>query len=177
MLQNFKGTDLFVRELSSQDMESAKEFMDFYNSFVEEDAMLAINEKIRSKEEQRENLEKQLNDIERKNLIYTVVYDGQKICATLKMKKGKGRSKHVGTLTLAVRDGYRRLGLGKFFLSLIEEKAKKVGVKILRLSVLPQNEPALNLYKKFGYQRVASIPKQIEYKGDFVEEIVMIKEL
>jgi len=36
---------------------------------------------------------------------------------------------------------------------------------------------AQNLYKKFDFKKVAKIPKQLQYKGRLLDEIIMIKEL
>lgn len=49
--------------------------------------------------------------------------------------------------------------------------------KIIKLSVYSKNKIAQNLYKKFGFKKVAKIPKQFQYKGKLLDEVIMIKEL
>jgi len=49
--------------------------------------------------------------------------------------------------------------------------------KIILLSVFSTNNIAINLYKKFGFKKVAKIPKQFQYKGKLVDEIVMMRYL
>ena len=60
---------------------------------------------------------------------------------------------------------------------ILKEAEKELKPKIIRLSVFPENTIAQNLYKKFGFKKVARVPKQLEYKGKLTDEIIMIKEL
>lgn len=62
--------------------------------------------------------------------------------------------------TLAVLPGYRKLGIGSKLLTLCESE---VDLPRIRLSVRQSNHPAIELYKKFGYQHVDTWPKY--YKG------------
>jgi ribosomal protein S18 acetylase RimI-like enzyme len=59
----------------------------------------------------------------------------------------------------------------------LELAKKKLRPKIIELSVFENNEIAQNLYKKFGFKRVAKIPKQIQYKGKLINKIIMILEI
>jgi len=45
------------------------------------------------------------------------------------------------------------------------------------LEVYVNNEPAIKLYKKMGFKRVARIPKHIQYKGKLIDEFIMQLEL
>jgi len=49
--------------------------------------------------------------------------------------------------------------------------------KIIRLNVFPTNKPAISLYRKFGFKKVAKIPKQISYLGKLIDEIIMLRRL
>lgn len=52
----------------------------------------------------------------------------------------------------SVEKNYREKGYGKLILDKIEAIAKKnEKIKLLLLRVLPENKPALNLYRKQGY--------------------------
>ena len=96
------------------------------------------------------------------------------------MKLLMGRKNHVAEIGITIAKGYRGIGLGRYMMKRILELAKtelKPNPKIIRLSVYANNVPAISLYKKIGFKRVAKIPKQIQYGRKLVDEIVMILEL
>jgi len=57
----------------------------------------------------------------------------------------------------------------------LAKKELKPKFKIIRLNVLPTNKPAISFYKKLGFKKVAVVPKQIQYKGNLVDEIIIMK--
>jgi ribosomal protein S18 acetylase RimI-like enzyme len=64
--------------------------------------------------------------------------------------------------------------LGREIIKLTKERLK---IKIVRLGVYSANKPAQKLYKKLGFKMVASIPKQVQYKGKLIDEFIMLKYL
>ena len=103
-------------------------------------------------------------------------YD-DKIIGTTGIDLDRWRKDHVGNFGITVRQGYRGIGLGKFLMAEILKLAKKElkpKPKIIRLSVYPNNKPAIALYKKFGFKIAANIPKQIQYKGKLINETIML---
>jgi len=78
---------------------------------------------------------------------------------------------------ITIRKDYRRIGLGNYLMKEIIKLAKKElkpKPKIIRLSVFSNNKPAINLYKKHGFKKVAVIPDQLQYKGRLVDQAVML---
>ena len=64
-------------------------------------------------------------------------------------------------VNFGVIDKYRNLGYGSFFLAHILEETKKMGYIKITLKVKSDNTAALNLYRKFGFNRVNTF---IEWK-------------
>jgi len=98
----------------------------------------------------------------------------------VQIELGKERQNHVGGLGISIRNGYRGIGLGEYLMKEIiklTKKELKPKPKIIRLSVLPNNKPAIGLYKKCGFKKVAAVPKQMQYKGKLLDEIVMLLDL
>ncbi len=56
----------------------------------------------------------------------------------------------------------------------LAKKELKPKLKIIRLSAMSINKPALGLYKKLGFKIVGRIPKQLEYKSKLIDEIIML---
>jgi ribosomal protein S18 acetylase RimI-like enzyme len=59
----------------------------------------------------------------------------------------------------------------------LEEHARKVGLKILALTVFATNQHAINLYEKMGFIETGRIPKRFFKEGTYVDEIIMTKTL
>jgi len=57
-------------------------------------------------------------------------------------------------VTLAVRDDYRRRGVGELLLLTIIETARLAGQEVVTLECRVSNAVALRLYEKYGFQRV-----------------------
>jgi RimJ/RimL family protein N-acetyltransferase len=62
-------------------------------------------------------------------------------------------STHVADLGLMVAADHRRQGIGTALLDAAVAWAKGSGVRKLELHVFPWNEPAIQLYERFGFER------------------------
>ena len=62
-------------------------------------------------------------------------------------------------VTIAVRDDYRRRGVGELLLITIIETARLAGQEVVTLECRVSNEVALRLYEKYGFQRVGVRPR------------------
>jgi putative acetyltransferase len=144
---------------------------------VKEDALLMINKKV-SFEEEKEWLKNKFKSIKAKKIIYFLAEYNNKIIGSCEIELRIGRHNHVGEFSIAIASGYRRVGLGTFLgQKVVEEAKKRLKIKIARLSVYSENKPAQALYKKLGFKKVAMIPKQVQYKGRLIDEIIMLKYL
>lgn len=178
-IKKFNGKKIEIRKLSNKDLRNIKKFQDFINSLIGEDIQISRNKKVSLKGE-REWLAGMLKKIKKRISVLLVAEDNKLIVGTTEIALGRGRQSHIGLFGITIRNGYRGIGLGKYLMGEIIKLAKnelKPKPKILRLSVFPTNKPALTLYKKYGFKRVARIPKQLEYKGRLADEIVMIRDL
>jgi ribosomal protein S18 acetylase RimI-like enzyme len=174
----FKGK-IKIEELSKEDLKLAKEFLDFINSLIDEDAQIAVNEKSDIKEEIKW-LKQNLEGVRKKKKVFCIAKDDKKIIGIASIEMRDLRESHLGILGISVRKEYRGMGLGKYLMKEVLNLAKrklKPKPKIIRLSVFSTNKIAQNLYKKLGFKTVAKIPKQIQYKGKLIDEVVMIKEI
>ena len=166
-----------IRKLLPSDLKRAKMFQSFINSLIEQEAMISANKK-KSLKEEKEWIKGALKNMRKKRQIVLVAQEKNKVVGIAEIKLEKERRSHVGEFAISIKKEYRGMGLGKKLTTEILKLAKKeLKPKIIRLSVFSQNKIAQKLYKKFGFKKVAKIPKQIQYKGRLIDEIVMIKEL
>ena len=80
---------------------------------------------------------------------------------------------HIGNF--AVKEGYRKRKIGTMLMQYIIEEASKQGGKFFYLEVRKSNCPAINLYKRFGFEPL-SIRKKY-YADNDEDAIVMCKYL
>jgi RimJ/RimL family protein N-acetyltransferase len=170
MIVEIGGRKFIARKARLSD---AKAALDFINSLVEEDAQISINKKMTLKEES-EWIKNQIK-MERKKQLYSIcLFDRNKMIARVDLRKGTGRGSHVAELGIAVRNGYRGIGIGKFLMRKAIEMARKdKDIKIITLRVFSTNKSAIDLYKKIGFKVVARLPKRNYYKGKYVDDLVM----
>jgi RimJ/RimL family protein N-acetyltransferase len=86
-------------------------------------------------------------------------------------------SEHVADLGVMVAQGYRRLGIGRALMQAAEAWARKGGVRKIELHVFPHNAAALALYESLGYEREGLRRGQYRRGDEYVDAILMAKEL
>ena len=82
-------------------------------------------------------------------------------------------SAHVADLGLMVAQDARRQGVGRALLEASVEWAKASGVRKLELHVFPWNEPAIQLYERFGFEREGVRKGHYARAGEDVDAILM----
>jgi len=152
--------------------EDLDDLLDFINSLVREEAPILGTREV-SRVEEAEWLARRLVSIEKGEMIYLVAEVDGRVVAGAEINMHRGHKSHVGTLGIAVKNGYRRIGIATKLMEVLVREAKKHGLKLIVLDVYENNYPARALYKKFGFKEVGRVPKAIFWKGKYVDEIRM----
>ena len=170
------GKKITLSELSEKDVLLASDFKNFINSFIDEDALIFMNKKV-SQDVEKKWLKEQVEKVKNKRAVFLVARDGNTIVGTASVDRADiWRKSHVGEFGITIRKGYRGMGIGAFMMEKIIPLAeKRLKISVLRLGVYPPNKAAISLYKRFGFKKVAAIPRQIQYKEKLISEIIMIK--
>lgn len=177
MAKVFHNKKVIIRFLTKSDLNKVEKFLDYINSLVKEKAQI-MHHQLFSLAEEKKWLKEQLRDIKNKKEVMLVAEADNKIIGIVDVKLAKGRQSHIADFGISIRQGYRRLGLGKFLTKQIIELArKKLKPRFIRLSVFATNKIAQKLYRKFGFKVINRIPYQFQYKGKLVDEIIMMKTL
>jgi RimJ/RimL family protein N-acetyltransferase len=86
-------------------------------------------------------------------------------------------SRHVADLGLMVAAAARRQGIGWSLLEQAVEWARQTGVRKLELHVFPHNEPAIQLYERFGFVREGYRTSHYRRGHEYVDAILMAFDL
>lgn len=172
----FGDKKIKIKKLAKKDLENVKKFQNFIDSLVEENTQIKKNKKISLKEE-RNWLQQRLKAIKNHKQVSLVAEVNNKVVGFTNIHLHFGRQEHIGSFNISIRNGYRNLGLGTHLTNEILKLARKElkpRPRMIRLNVLPTNKPALKLYTKFGFKKVAVVPKQFNLNGKLVDEIIML---
>lgn len=165
------GRRVILRTLKWEDLD---DLLDFINSLVEEGANILRTEKV-SREEEIEWLSGIFKRLEKGEIFCVAAEVDGRLVANSEILKGTGNSRHVGVIGIAIKKGFRGIGIGTEMMKALQEYARKMGLKVLTLSVFANNQHAINLYKKMGFIETGRIPKRFFKDGAYIDEIIMTK--
>ena len=112
----FSDKKIIIRKIIKSDLKNIKKFQVFINSFLIEDAKLSINKKV-TPNAQKEFLKKTLDGMRNKSKVYLVVESDNKIIGASDIELLGQRRNHIGSFGIAIKAGYRGVGLGKYLMS------------------------------------------------------------
>lgn len=156
--------------------EDLDDFLEIINSLVDEGADILRTERV-SKEEEIDFLSKVLSRLEKDEMFYLVAEVDGKVVAVSEISKRGGYEKHVGVIGIAIRNGFRDLGIGTEIMKTLVEQVQKMGLKVLTLSAFATNKPAIHVYEKVGFVQTGTIPKKHFKEGKYIDEIILTKVL
>lgn len=83
------------------------------------------------------------------------------------------RLAHTGEIALSVRKKYWHIGVGSAIMETLIELAKEASLKNVELGVYADNERAIALYKRFGFEEVGRHRGRFCVDGEYYDEILM----
>lgn len=176
MIKTFNGKKIKINRLSKKDLGRVKQFQDFINSLVKEDAQIRVNKK-QSLKQEKEWLERNLLKSKKQKAVILIAEQASKIIGNVGIDLDRGRNDHVGKFWIALKQGYRGMGLGTYLSTEIIKLAKKElkpKPKIIILDVYSTNKKAIRFYLRLGFKKVAVLPRYAQYKGKLISEIIML---
>ena len=109
------------------------------------------------------------------HLQIVALLDGR-LVGTAGVHPDKGRRSHVGGIGMCVHDEFQRRGIGAALLAaLIEAADRWFNLRRLELAVYVDNEPAIALYKKFGFVIEGTRRQDAFRDGAFVDSYMMAR--
>jgi len=87
------------------------------------------------------------------------------------------RSRHRASLVVGVRKAYYGKSVGSSLMAKAESWAQEVGITRLELTVVEENERAISVYKKMGYEIEGTRVNALYINDEYVNELYMGKNL
>jgi len=165
------GRRVVIRSIRWEDLNGAIEFI---NSLAAEG--FESTQRV-TRSEEADWLGKRLARMEKGELIEAVAEVDGKIVANSEVEKRTGVMSHVGYLGMAVRSGYRGIGIGTEIMRALIEEARTAGLMVLILDHYETNKAARGLYEKVGFKEAGRIPKAIHRDGTYTDLFRMVLEL
>ena len=86
------------------------------------------------------------------------------------------RRRHVGQIGIAVRDDWQGKGIGTALMQAAVDLADKwLNLVRLELDVYSDNEPAIKLYKKFGFVIEGTMSRYSFRDGEYIDTLMMAR--
>jgi putative acetyltransferase len=109
------------------------------------------------------------------NVAIVAVLEGRLVGAA-DIARGKGRRDHVGGIALVVHDDFHGRGIGAALLGALVDTADNwLNLRRLDLAVYVDNEPAIRLYKRFGFVVEGTRRAAAFRDGAFVDDYIMAR--
>lgn len=105
---------------------------------------------------------------------------GDKVVGDLGLTQLRSNIKylHRAYLGISIRQQYSGYGLGSFMVDIALKQAKENGFEQVELGVYSDNEKAIRLYEKHGFEKYGIQPRAFKHKdGTYRDEIIMVKML
>ncbi len=151
----------------------------YINALSKEKTYISFQGENISLKEEEKYLRENLKNIDDKKMVQILLFVDGKFAGISEIKFGEMVNKHVGNLGISIAKGFRGKGMGKLIMRTILKEAKKVApsLKIVTLQVFSNNNIGRGMYKKFGFKEIGLLPKGILYKGSYIDDIMMYKEV
>lgn len=164
------GRKVVLRTIRWEDLD---DLLEMINSLVEEKADIVRAEKV-SRTEEIDWLAKALSRLEKEEGFYLVAEVDGKVVANSEIGRGyTSYDRHVGGIGIAIREGFRDIGIGTEMMRTLIKQARAMGLKVLKLSAFENNKRAIHVYERLGFVQTGRIPRKFFKEGKYVDEIIM----
>ena len=108
--------------------------------------------------------------------VFIVAVMDDRLVGAAAMIRYKGRRDHVGDIGISVHDDFQGRGIGSALLGALVDTADQwLNLRRLELAVYVDNEPAIRLYKRFGFV-IEGTRRAVAFRdGTFVDDYVMAR--
>lgn len=169
-----RGKSYSIRPLRYSD---TRALLKFANTLIDEDTFLLLSGKRLTMKDETAYVKNSLRLMRDNQKIRLVIWFDTKIIASAEIRRGERRKYHVGEVGIAIVESFRGKGIGNMLMERLILEGRKMGLKILMLHTFENNRIALGLFKKFGFIRCGYLKDAYAFRGGFVGEVTLYKQL
>lgn len=168
------GRKLTIRYIKSDDVQI---LTDFINKASQEKTFITFQGEILSIEDEEKYVQSKIEAINKKEGVTLLAFIENNLVGSSGIELETKIKSHQGVFGIIIDHDYRGEGIGKNLMTVVIKEAIKniKGLKIITLEVFGNNPIAHSLYKKMGFREFANLPQGLQYRGNFVDEILMYK--
>lgn len=169
-----KDREFFIRSVQIGDAPLMAEYL---NALSAEQTFVTFQGEKITLEDEEKYVNSQLKKMEIGKGILLLCFCEDKLIGVAGVDLGSKTESHVGTLGISLAKEYRGEGIGKVFMQflLAESENNLQSLKIITLGVFANNSLAIHMYKSLGFKEYGILPKGIQYKGEYIDDISMYK--
>ena len=170
------GREVFLRNAEESDATALIDYLKI--TTAETPYLIREPEEVTITLEQEKSFIQREKDAERELLLIAVI-DGKHIgnCALMNIGPYK-RYGHRCGVAIALYQEYCGCGIGKVMMQTVLDVAKTVGYEQAELEVISDNQKAIALYRKMGFEKYGTFPYNMKYSdGTYASADWMMKKL
>lgn len=172
--QSKNGHTFIIRPMAAGD---TRGLLAFANTLIAEDTFIMLSGKKMTLKEETAYVHEGLRLAKKNEKIRLVVTLGDSIVGSSEIRRLPRRQHHVGEVGISILKPYRGEGIGKTLMEIIVSEGKRLGLRMLMLHCFENNTVALALYNTFGFIRCGVLPQALHYRGNYVGEVTLYKNL
>ncbi len=167
LLNTPDGKEIIIRRAVQSD---AYGIIDCFNDVMHEEVYLLGDVYMGGEEFLSMRIEDQENEF-----IVVAEYEKMVIGVLTLTRESFRKNYHVAVLGIAIRNGFRHMGIGTAMMNSSFEWARDMGIEKICLEVFSTNQNAISLYRKLGFEIEGIKKKQFKIRGEYVDDILMAK--
>lgn len=180
-LREYKLKNDIVCEVRDIDVSDAEAFLEYLKIMINEtEFLLTSYEELLSLEDYKKILpDISKPDINKNtNIVRRIALINNEIVGTYNVQPvgNKGKIQHRATFGVTVKKQHWGMGLGNILVREIIENSKKIGYEQIELEVFSNNERAIKLYEKYGFEKWGEFQNAFKLKdGSYRNSTIMGK--
>lgn len=108
-----------------------------------------------------------------RNVLFVAVHEGAIVGQADCHGGTTSKTRHTGLLGIAIRDGWREVGLGRTLMERLLEWMRSRGFEKAWLEVFSTNERARRLYESLGFRAEGVRKGQFKVRGAYVDDVTL----
>lgn len=162
-----------VLQISRPRGENAAEILEYLKIVGGETHFLLMDENGLGISEEREAKILEAAYVEPRGGMHFGKINGEIACMFSLSCHPRRRLAHTGEIALSVRKKYWHIGVGSAIMEALIELAKEASLKNVELGVYADNERAIALYRRFGFEEIGRHRGKMYVDGEYYDEILM----